>query len=183
MARAERGSPDRRRRRVARRRLRGEDAPLDDRKPMHGQQVAQRREELEGVVTDDLEPPTVRPRPGVSGGIGVGRPGHRDDELLVVEPADELDVLGHFHRREGREIGRRERVEVVPHPGLGVESAELGFELGAVGHGQQRQIRRQWSSRWPAGAPAHSGVFGLSQLSLPRRPDARVTLFEGSAQP
>ena len=119
------------------RRLGGEDAPLEDRQPAHRQQGAEGREELEGVVADDIDPPAPSP-------VGLGhRTWHR---ALVAQSAASARDDGSARRRRtpGNSRGGNDATRW-SHPHLGVAAQQLSLEPSQVRHGQEPILRENES--------------------------------------
>ena len=128
-----RDPPGRRHARLGGWRLGREDVALQDRQPADRQQRAEGREELEGVVADDLDLPDA-----ALFGLGANL-----DRAFLCQLAERVEITADVGAVERPKIVGRERRQVVPHPFLGVAANQLFLELRQVGHGQEPLTGRE----------------------------------------
>src|SRR5262249_47968488 len=93
-----------------------------------GQGVGGGWEAVDGVEADNLDPPGAR-----AFGPDLDRHG-----VLVGQGEAPAEVPGDVLAVERREVGRPERGQVVPHPGLGVSAGQVALDPGQVGHRRGR---------------------------------------------
>ena len=106
---------------------------FQDRQPADRQQRAEGREELEGVIADDLDLPDAVPF-----GLGANL-----DRAFLCQLAERVEITADVGAVERPKIVGRERRQVVLHPPLGVAADQLLLELRQVRHGQEPMTGRE----------------------------------------